>query len=128
MIGFSYCDEAVVSDLFLSAELFAFDHANKAGPDSNAGESRLIHQKKNVDGISVWCNCLRQEPEVVRKGHPGREDLLQHEYLLMRIEGEFIAAAGGRLDDDLDHAILLADRFEMSRIGQRFHLSPGTPR
>ena len=113
-----YGEETVVAASFLALELFAFDNADEACADGNAWKSRLIHEKKNVDGVTVRRFRAGQKPEIVGEGHSGGQNFLDAEDVLFVVVSELVAAAFRCLDDDLDQAFGLVDGLEQDGIAQ----------
>ena len=107
VVGLGDGDEAVVADAFFAVDLLAADDADEARGDEAARESGLVHEKENVDGIAVVGEGAGEEAEVVGKDHAGGESVFEGEDFLVGVEAEFVAAALGGFDDDLDPALEL---------------------
>src|SRR5260370_30926689 len=102
--------EPVISYFVFTVQLFAFHHSNQASANRNPRERGLIHQQQYVDWIAIRREGLRQKSKIIGKCHSGRQNLLQREDSLVRIEGELIPTPSRRLNDDLEKAVLFIDR------------------
>ena len=109
-------DQAIVADLLLSIELFAFQDADKARWHQAAGKGGHIHEQEDVDGIAIGRESSGQEAKIVRKDHAFGKDFAQGEDPLLGIVAVFVAAGLRRLDDDLKGVI--AARVERGGVGE----------
>ena len=93
----------------------------RAAFDQAAGVGGLIHQDQHIGGIAVFGFGGRNEAEVVRESHAGRQNLFQLENFLLIIEGEFITTPFGSFDDDLNEIFVFEiTRGENAGVGKAF--------
>ena len=67
----------------------------------------FVHQQESVERIAVGGLGRRDEPEVVRKIHPGWQYFLQPDDAELFVVGELVATAARRLNDDVDEILIL---------------------
>ena len=94
--------QSIIANLLLSVGLLAFDDADQAGADSDAGEGRFIHEKQDVDRVAVRAEGPGQESEVVREAHASRKTAFTVKMFCSTSKAEFVATALGGFNDDLD--------------------------
>ena len=110
VIGFLNGDDSVVTLAFFLLALLTLNDAYDAAFEQAAGRGGLVHQHEHVRRIAVFGFGRRNEAEVVRKGHPGRQHLFQSE-LLVFTERVFVSAALGRS--------IMTSVFPLSSVGER---------
>ena len=103
-------DDPIVALTFFLLSLLTLDDSDDAAFKQTAGKGGLIHQHEHVGRVAVFGFGRWDEAEVVREGHPGRQDLRQSEDSQLFIECVFVSAALGRFDDDLDFSITVCRR------------------
>src|SRR5882762_1150156 len=101
-------DQPIVPDpLFLILlALSGFDHADQPAPYYTTGNDGRVHENKDIERIAVLADGGRNEAKIVGKYHALRQDGRQLQTIAIRVIPVFVAAALGRLDDDLEIARL----------------------
>jgi hypothetical protein len=70
----------------------------------------FVHQHQDIDGIAVVGFGRGNETEIVRKRHSRRQNLLQFENVIVRIEGELVPASFGSFDNNPKQSVCLPNR------------------
>jgi hypothetical protein len=104
-------DDSVVALPFFLLPLPTLDDSDEAAFQQAAGRGGLVHQHEHVRRIAVFGFGRRNEAEVVREGHPGRQRLFQSEDSLVFTERVFVSAALGRS--------IMTSVFPLSSVGER---------
>ena len=112
------CDNTIVPLFILATTLFTFDDADDPALQHATGESRLVHEDKNVDWIAVLRLGGGNKSEIVGEGHARREHFLQLKDPVALIERVLIAALLWCFNDNLDEVIVVR-RFETRRVPER---------
>ena len=69
-------------------------------------ERRFFHEHQDVQRVAIGSECRGHEAKVVRKGHAGRQRLLELKRAERWIERKLVPAAFRRLNHDMDLVVL----------------------
>src|SRR5581483_530785 len=114
---------AVVALLVFPGALLSLDDTYRATLHYAAWKRGFVHEDEHVYRIAVVREGRRRKSKVVWKLHPGRQDFLQFENALLRIEGELVATALRRLNHDAKQLlVLLIEGSKPTRVRQTIFL------
>src|SRR5207244_3693462 len=82
--------------------LLDLERADEPDVDETADRQRRVGQDEHVHRVAIAGGRSRDEAEIERERHPGRQHVAQPEPTPLLVISQLVLAPPGRLDDDFD--------------------------